>query len=99
MIYVGLFSSTTHTFYCIVESEVSAPIDDLTLILLGQTDPPAASTAFAGELSQFAIWDRSLPLKEIRQLANCGHQAGALTSQVIEQVQERKYAVKLYREL
>ncbi len=54
-----------------VESGVTAQLTELTLVVLGQTDPPTSAEAFAGEVAHFRLWDRPLPRKELKVLASC----------------------------
>ncbi len=44
---------------------MTAQLDDLTLVVLGQSDPPSIATSFSGEISHFAIWNRPLTDQEV----------------------------------
>jgi len=55
-----------------LESDVTAAFHDLTMVVLGQSDPPSSAEAFAGEISHVALWNRPLPRKEIVIISSCG---------------------------
>lgn len=41
------------------------------MVTLGQTDPSSGVTAFCGDITHFAIFDRGLNLKDIKILSDC----------------------------
>ncbi|TRY72284.1 hypothetical protein TCAL_08599 [Tigriopus californicus] len=53
------------------KSGITARLDDITLVTLGQTDPPSAVTGFSGDIAHFVIVDRGLNLKDIKALSDC----------------------------
>jgi len=63
---------------------VTAAFHDVTMVAVGQSDPPSSAQAFAGEVSHFALWNRPLPKKEIIVISSCEAEFRAKLADAVE---------------
>ena len=50
---------------------MTAQLEDITLMSLGQSDPPSVAASFSGEISHFGLYNQALAGEQVEQLALC----------------------------